>query len=144
MASKRNGANQATTFARVQIPHAAPATAARPVDGALMRRMDAHAARVVIRRRVGSCSTKTTRVTRSGFTARKSAEPTAHGKDGTISRKNSSAATAPKAWTIDWNRVADRGEELPVAANQPPNRPENSGERVGEHEHKGGQESNQE
>ncbi|HZD54764.1 MAG TPA: hypothetical protein VE080_00790 [Candidatus Aquicultoraceae bacterium] len=51
---RRNGANQDTAFPSVHNPHATPASAARPAEGALTRRTESHAASVVKRSSVGS------------------------------------------------------------------------------------------
>ena len=67
------GRTTTTTLASVHSPQAAPASAARGVDGSLIQRTDSHTANVVNSSSVGSWRTNTTRVTSKGFTASKSA-----------------------------------------------------------------------
>ncbi len=94
-----------------------------------MSRVENHAARVVNSNSVGSCRTKTTRVTSKGFTARNRAAQVAHARDGFNSKNSRNATRTPAACTRDWKTAADRAEDVPVKKNQPPSSAENNGGR---------------
>ena len=126
---QERGVNHVTTLASVHTPQAAPASAARGVDGALIHRTDSQAASIVNSSSVGSWRTKTTRVTSSGFTASRERRQLAHAKDGTTSRNRKNAARTPTACNSDWKTAAESGEVVSVRRYQPPRRNGNSGGR---------------
>lgn len=130
IASRRNGANQATALASVATPQAAPAVAARPGEDDRTSRTEARTASVVTRISVGSWRTNTTRVTRSGLTARNNPPASAQDSETEISRNSRNAATTPSAWRIDWKAAADSTDEVPVSRNHPPRRTEKQGRAV--------------
>jgi hypothetical protein len=83
----------------------------------------------VVSRIVGSWRTKTTLVTRRGFSARNRPPAAAQARDGANSRKRRKAIATEDACTSDWKTAADRGEEVPVRRNQPPSSNEKRGGR---------------
>ncbi len=128
-ARSRNGANPATVLTSVQTPQAAPARAARGIDGVLRNRTDTHTASVVNSSIVGSWRTKATLVTSRGFTARNRAAPAAQAREAVMSRNRRNAARVPAARRIAWKTAADFGDVVPVMRYQPPRRVGNNGGR---------------
>ena len=84
-------------MASVHSPQAAPANAARDVDGDLIQRTDRYAASVVNKSIVGSWSTKDSRVTSRGFVARNRAPPVAQARDEVSSKRRKNPERAPTA-----------------------------------------------